>query len=270
LLIVSDEPRVLAEVKLELLTYFEISISATSDSVLNALEMNKVAAVVICIGESSEKAFSVFNGIFDTVKNKNIPIIFLAEKGNDNDETTAFSVGAADYSARRRGTTGALINRINLRIKASENERLILAGEIALDFSGSEIPETVLMGKTILVVEDVELNREIVAGMLSHIENLTVDLACDGKEAVEKFKENPSLYSLILMDVQMPVMNGLEATKIIRSLDCENARDIPVIALTAATEDTEIELCLEAGMNGFLEKPMPYDKLLVLAAKHCL
>ena len=269
-LIVSGEPRILAEIKAELMAYFSISIAATSDLAINALEMNEVAAVVICIGENREQAFSVFNSIFDYVQSKNIPIIFLAEKGNDDDETTAFAMGAVDYSTRRRGTINALSNRINLRINASEYERRILAGEITPGSFDNVTPEKILFGKTILVVEDIEINREIVAMMLSEIEGLTVDLACDGKEAVEKFKDNPGLYSLILMDVQMPVMDGLEATRTIRSLDCENARNVPVIALTATTDEAEIELCLKAGMDDFLEKPMPYDKFLVLAAEHCL
>jgi len=266
---VSGEPRILAEIKIELMAFFDISIAATSELALNALEMNEVAAVVICIDESSEKAFSVFNGIFDFLKSKNIPTIFLAEKGNDDDETAAFAMGAVDYSTRRHGTINALSNRIHLRINASEYQRRVLAGEITQDSFDEVAPETILVGKTILVVEDIELNREIVAALLSDIEGLTVDLACDGKEAVEKFKENPDRYSLILMDVQMPVMDGLEATKIIRSLDCENARDVPVIALTATTEEAEIEMCLKAGMNDYLEKPMHYDKFLVVAAEHC-
>ena len=269
-LIVSGEPRILAEIKAELMAYFNISIAATSELAINALEMNEVAAVVICIGESREQAFSVFNSIFDFVKSRNIPIIFLAEKGNDDDETTAFAMGAVDYSTRRRGTINALSNRINLRINASEYERRILSGEITPDSFDNATPEKALFGKTILVVEDIEINREIVAMMLSQIDGLTVELACDGKEAVDKFRDNPGLYSLILMDVQMPVMDGLEATRTIRRLDCQNARNVPVIALTATTDEAEIELCLKAGMDDYLEKPMPYDKFLVIAAEHCL
>ena len=269
-LIVSGEPRILAEIKIELMVFFNISIAGTSELAINALETNEVAAVVICIGESRDKAFSVFNSIFEYVNSRNIPIIFLAEKGNDDDETTAFAMGAVDYSTRRRGTINALSNRIQLRINASEYERRVLAGEIMSDSFDDVDPETILNGKTILLVEDVEINREIVAGILSCIEGLNVDLACDGKEAVDKFKENPDLYSLILMDVQMPVMDGLEATKAIRSLDCGNARSVPVIALTATTEEAEVELCLNAGMDDYLEKPMSYEKFLVKAAEHCV
>jgi CheY-like chemotaxis protein len=269
ILIVSGEPRILAEIKTELIMFFNISIAATSELALSALEMNKVAAIVICIDENRDKAFSIFHGIFNAVRSRNIPIIFLAEKGNDDDETTAFALGAVDYSTRRRGTVNALSNRIQLRINASEYEKRVMVGEAEPNSFDDVAPETVLVNKTVLVVEDVELNREIVAAMLSLIDGLTVDLACDGREAVEKFKENPELYALILMDVQMPVMDGLEATKTIRNLDCRRARDIPVIALTGTTEEEEIEKCLKAGMNDFLEKPMSYDRFLVLAAEHC-
>jgi len=270
ILIVSGEPRILAEIKTELTAFFNISIAGTSELALSALEMNKVAAVVICIGETREGAFDIFHGIYSSVRNQNIPIIFLAEKGNDDDETTAFALGAVDYSTRRRGTVNALGSRIRLRINASEYEKSVKAGETAPTSFDDVAPESVLAGKTVLVAEDVELNREIVAAMLSLIDGLTVEFACDGKEAVEKFKENPELYALILMDVHMPVMGGLEATKIIRGLNCKSARDIPVIALTGATEEEEIEKCLKAGMNDFLEKPMAYDKFLVLAAEHCV
>jgi len=269
ILIVSGEPRILAEIKTELIAFFNISIAGTSELALSALEMNKVAAVVICIGESRERAFAIFHGIYNFVRSKNIPIIFLAEKGNDDDETTAFALGAVDYSTRRRGTVNALGNRIRLRINASEYEKNVLDGETAAASFDEVAPESILYGKTVLVAEDVELNREIVAAMLSLIDGLTLDLACDGREAVEKFKAAPDLYALILMDVHMPVMDGLEATKTIRGLNCRRARDIPVIALTGATEEEEIEKCLKAGMNDFLEKPMSYDRFLVLAAEHC-
>jgi len=71
------------------------------------------------------------------------------------------------------------------------------------------------------------------------------------------------------MDVQMPVMNGLDATKIIRRLNYENAREIPIIAATADVDEKEIKLCLEAGMNDYIQKPMTYEKILTAAAEHC-
>jgi len=268
-LIISGTPHHLIEIKVELMPFFSVSIAAASDAALTALEVHDVAAILICIGENNEDAFSVFNSIFSIVESKSIPVIFLADHGNDHDEITAFSMGAADYATRRRGTTKAMINRINLRINASENERYVLAGKGALT-SADVAPDVLLAGKTVLVADDIELNREIIFGMLAGIEGLVLESACDGKEAVEKFKDDSDRYSLILMDIHMPEMDGLEATKAIRSLNTEKSRSVPIIALTADTDNGTIDMCFESGMNDYIEKPMTYDKLFAMVAEHCL
>ena len=267
ILIISGEPLILAEIKMDLMNCFDISIAATYDSALAALKSYKVAAIVICIGESREDAFSIFSRIFGAAKERNIPIILLAEKGSDADELTAFAMGAVDYSARRRGAINALIDRIRLRISASEHNHPSVEGS-ALSQPESA-PEAALNGKVILIADDVEINREIVSVMFSGIENLTLDFACDGKEAVSKFENDPERFSLILMDVQMPDVDGLEATRIIRSLNAACARHVPIIALTASTDEAEVEKCLDAGMNDILEKPVNYDKMIELAVKYC-
>jgi len=268
ILIISEEPRVLAELKSELTDHFDISITATSSAALSAMEIYDMSAIVIYIFENRKIAFSIFTDIFSLAKNKNIPITFLTERGNDEDENTAFAMGAVDYSAKRPGTSNALVNRIKLRINSSENEKKLIGSHDGLS-SDTDAPEMALVNKTILVAEDIELNRDIIETILSGIEGLKIDFANNGKEAVEKFEKTPELYSLILMDVQMPVMDGLEATKIIRSLSCENAREIPIIAITASTDEKELELCLKAGMNDILEKPVTYENLLAVAAEHC-
>jgi len=267
ILVISGEPRILAEIKSELMDHYEISIAATSSAALAAMEMYKMSAIINYICEKREKAFLIFADIADLAKKKGIPVLFLAENNNDEDEIAAFAMGAVDYSVRRRTTAGALASRINLRIKASECEKRLTAQKAFL--SGGNVPEVSLTNKTILIADDIELNRDIIAAMLSEINGLTLEFATDGKEAVEKFAKNPDLYSLIFMDVHMPVMNGLEAAKTIRHLDCENAREIPIIAVTADVEEKEIRLCLEAGMNDFIEKPMAYEKILAAAAIYC-
>jgi len=268
ILIVSEEPRVLAELKSELTDHFDISITATSSAALAAMEIYEMSAIVIYIFENRKMAFSIFNDIFGFAKSKNIPITFLTERGNDEDENTAFAMGAVDYSAKRPGTSNALVNRIKLRINSSENEKKLINSHDSLS-SGEDAPETFLVNKTILVADDIELNRDIIETLLSGIEGLTVTSASNGKEAVEIFEKEPDLYSLILMDVQMPVMDGLEATKTIRRLSCEKAREIPIIAITASADENEIELCLKAGMNDVLEKPISYEKILAVAAEYC-
>lgn len=115
---------------------------------------------------------------------------------------------------------------------------------------------TTLSGSHILLVEDNALNREIIHGMLS-FSGIIIQDAINGKEAVELYRANPSLYELILMDIQMPIMDGYEATKIIRSLD----QKIPIIALTANAMVADIQKTQSYGMNEHLNKPIEVEKL---------
>ena len=268
ILVISNEPHVLAELKMELIASFDVSIAATSATALAALEKHYIEATVIHIGENRETAFSVFSDISASANSNSVPVLFLAEKDNVDDETRALLAGAVDYAVRRRGGADALINRVSLRILAGENERRVNS-DACEPLSLAADPETILADKTILVVDDVELNRDLIEGMLSEIDNLTLDFAGDGKEALEKYSDAPDRYALILMDVQMPVMNGIDATKAIRSLTFDNAREIPIIALTAGVEEEDIASYLEAGMNDFLKKPMDYSLLLSMVSKYC-
>ncbi|MDR1482039.1 MAG: response regulator [Synergistaceae bacterium] len=116
-------------------------------------------------------------------------------------------------------------------------------------------------GFRLLLVEDVELNREIVQSLL---EPTMLEIRCaeNGEEAVRMFKESPGEYDVIFMDIQMPVMDGYEATHAIRSLDGPEARDIPIIAMTANVFKEDIQRCLESGMNGHLGKPLDIGEVL--------
>ncbi len=111
-------------------------------------------------------------------------------------------------------------------------------------------------GKRFLVVEDNELNREIATELLLQM-NAIIETAEDGSEAVEKFSaSSQNYYDLILMDIQMPKMNGYEATKAIRHLDREDAKSIPILAMTADAFLEDVEKSLQAGMNGHISKPI--------------
>ncbi|MGI6154128.1 MAG: response regulator [Christensenellaceae bacterium] len=112
----------------------------------------------------------------------------------------------------------------------------------------------------ILLVEDIEVNRAIVEGMLEET-GIHIDNAENGLEAVNMFRQNQDGYDLILMDVQMPVMDGLEATKQIRLTGTERAQTIPIIAMTANAFKEDEQLCLEAGMDRHIAKPLSVDEL---------
>lgn len=115
--------------------------------------------------------------------------------------------------------------------------------------------ETSLLNKVILVAEDDAINQMVVKHTLLKL-GVSADIAGDGAEAIKKFKKNN--YDLILMDIQMPLMNGYEATSYIRN---QLGSNIPIIAMTAYGLNGENEKCLEWGMNDYVSKPFTVDTL---------
>jgi signal transduction histidine kinase len=116
-------------------------------------------------------------------------------------------------------------------------------------------------GRRILLVEDIEINREIVLTLLEPT-HIGVDCAENGAAALRMVSENPDAYDMIFMDVQMPEMDGYEATRRIRNLDIPRAKEIPIVAMTANVFREDIEKCLEAGMNGHVGKPLDFEEVL--------
>jgi signal transduction histidine kinase/ActR/RegA family two-component response regulator len=116
-------------------------------------------------------------------------------------------------------------------------------------------------GKHVLLVEDIEINREIVISFLEET-GIVIDGVEDGRKAVEAFKAAPLKYDVIFMDVQMPEMDGYEATSCIRALDAPRAKDVPIVAMTANVFREDIEQCLAVGMNDHLGKPVDFDEIV--------
>jgi CheY-like chemotaxis protein len=123
--------------------------------------------------------------------------------------------------------------------------------EEPIDFSGHRV----------LLAEDVEINREIVLALLEPT-GLAIDCAENGEEAVKAFRKAPARYDIIFMDLQMPKMDGFEATRRIRATEAARATEIPIIAMTANVFREDIERCLEAGMNGHVGKPLDMDEVM--------
>jgi len=118
-----------------------------------------------------------------------------------------------------------------------------------------------LTGRRVLIAEDMEINAEILADLLELLD-VESEHAENGKVAVEMFDQSaPGYYDAILMDVRMPVMDGLEATRTLRKLARSDARTISVIAMTANAFDEDVQRSLQAGMNAHLSKPVDIDRL---------
>jgi len=144
-------------------------------------------------------------------------------------------------------------------VKLQESENV----EVSEIDSGTNIfpSEVSLDGHCILLAEDVEINREIIMSLLAGT-GLEIDCAVNGREAVEMYKATPDKYSLILMDMQMPEIDGLEATRMIREFELLSSKTIPIIAMTANVFKEDVENCTKAGMNDHIGKPIDISDVL--------
>ena len=120
-------------------------------------------------------------------------------------------------------------------------------------------------GKKMLLVEDIKVNREIMTSLLKNTK-IEIDEAENGAEAYETVSESPKKYDIVLMDIQMPIMDGYKATKLIRQIP--ECADLPIIAMTANVFKDDIEACISAGMNEHLSKPVDTAKVLEVLRKY--
>jgi PAS domain S-box-containing protein len=142
----------------------------------------------------------------------------------------------------------------------------IIGTDAAVDQAANELDavaeeEGAFEGFRIMLVEDIEVNREIVIALLEPT-LITIETAENGVEALEAFEADPGGYDLIFMDMQMPLMDGLEATRKIRALDLPAAKQIPIVAMTANAFREDVEKCLAAGMDGHISKPIDFSEVM--------
>ena len=118
-----------------------------------------------------------------------------------------------------------------------------------------------LEGRRVLIAEDMEINAEILIELME-MEGMTADHGENGRIVVDMFEKSPvGYYDAVLMDMRMPVMDGLEATRVLRALDRPDAKTVPIIALTANAFDEDVQRSLQAGMTAHLSKPVEPDRL---------
>lgn len=180
------------------------------------------------------------------------------------DDVPILLISAYDWSdfeteAREAGING-FISKPLFRSTLYHSLRQYIDGENVTSQEVEQVEE--LCDYRILVAEDNELNWEIAKELLSDL-GAQLEWAEDGQICLDKFKASkPGEYDAILMDLRMPNMNGYEATRAIRNLDRSDAKDIPIIAMSADAFSDDIKRCHEAGMNGHVAKPIDLDELV--------
>ena len=186
------------------------------------------------------------------------PIIILTAYDWSDIEVEARAAGVTAFCAKPM-----FMSDIRDTLMTAIGQKQAEAETAILPTAGSDF-----RGRYILLVEDNELNSEIAAEILNEY-GFLVDTAENGAEAVEKVKNSkPGNYDLVLMDVQMPVMNGYEATKQIRALDNPALAGITILAMTANAFDEDKKKALECGMDGFLSKPIVIEDLISILQKN--
>ncbi|MDR0495734.1 MAG: response regulator [Treponema sp.] len=186
-------------------------------------------------------------------------VIMLSMTDWKNIEQEAVSAGVNQFIPKPLFPS-VLINAINECIEISPADAF--SGP-----DGSKKTSLGFEGHAILVAEDVEINREIIAAFLEST-GISIDFAENGAYAVSMFQARPDKYKLILMDVNMPEMNGYDATRAIRALEIPRAKDIRIIAMTANVFREDIENCLSAGMDDHIGKPVDSETLHEMLSKH--
>ena len=179
------------------------------------------------------------------------PVVIIVSSSDWSDFEGEAQAAGIERFLQKPLFPSSIINMIKKSLNRVDNEEEKEKNNNCDDFSGH----------TIMLAEDVDTNREIVLALLEST-HLNIECVENGAQAVEKFRAEPDKYEIIFMDVQMPEMDGYEATRTIRMIDFEKAKEIPIIAMTANVFKEDIEKCLEAGMNGHIGKPLVLEELL--------
>lgn len=205
-----------------------------------------------------------------------IPKVFEAFTKEDSSSTTRYGGGGLSLSVAK-SSVDAMGGSIAVESRKNEGSTFTVVlpltpveKEEEQGATADDQPELAdLEGRRILIVEDIEENAEIVADLLD-LEGVESDCAENGQIAVEMVTESPAhYYDAVLMDLRMPVMDGLEATRQIRNLNRPDAQTLPIVALSANAFESDVNQALEAGMNAHLAKPADAD-MLYTTLKHVI
>lgn len=218
---------------------------------------NNISAVLIDykIQNAGDKELSQI--IKDNEELKHIPLIICTALAKRGDSAAAKEKGFNGYITKPI-KKNELIETIATAINFKDSQPKLVTKHLINEIKFNQKAK-------VLVVEDSEINCKLILKILKN-HGLVCDLAVNGKEAVEAYKANK--YDLILMDCQMPVMNGYEATEKIRAIERENGGHTPIIALTANALSKDEDKCYSVGMNDYISKPIIIENILEKIKKY--
>ena len=226
------------------------------DAVQKVSDGNKYFAIII------DLMMPNMNGIETTYKIRecvgpDVPIIIISAYDYSDYEIEALKAGVNGFICKPIMKSKLFLLMKKFATNKKEEEEVTIVPSIVASFPG----------KRILVVEDNDLNREIAYELLQET-GAEIETASDGLEAVNKVSaSHEGYYDFIIMDIQMPVMDGLEATRQIRLLDRQDTKDLPIVAMSANAFAEDVRLSLEAGMNEHIAKPIEIDRLYSVMGK---
>jgi signal transduction histidine kinase/DNA-binding response OmpR family regulator len=189
--------------------------------------------------------------------NKSVVILFSSADWSVIDDETHNT--GIDKFLPKPLLASTIVDVINECIGPEKREKLSGNDELLTDYRGHSI----------LLAEDMEINREIVLTLLEST-NIHIECAENGIQALNMFEKAPDKYDIIFMDIQMPGMDGYEATRRIRALDIPQAQNIKIVAMTANVFREDIEMCYNVGMNDHIGKPLDFDAVLQILRKYLL
>lgn len=200
-----------------------------------------------------------------------LPLVFTVSDNGEGMEQSILDAALAEGETPAAGLGIAIAKGLtelmggSIAAKSCMGKGTVFRVELAFDRMEEKektgTDSETLAGKRLLLAEDDRLCGEILCELLEDETGRPVSIAANGRAALEMFESANGEYDAIIMDVQMPVMNGYEAARAIRRSGCENAKTVPIIALTADASEESARAAADSGMNGYLAKPVNVDRL---------
>ena len=189
-----------------------------------------------------------------------------------SDKAGIVMISAAEFRDAEKEAKAAGINRFITKPLFLSSIAETIVDYLGMDEKQNDAEQDInglFKGYCLLLAEDVEINREIVQAILEPT-LLEIVFAENGAEAVCLYGEAPERFQMVFMDIQMPEMDGYEATRLIRAMDNPHAAKVPIVAMTANVYKEDVERCLAAGMDSHLGKPLNFDEVMATLRQHLL